>query len=315
MLYLANVTSCTFFCFGWSIWFPRTPSKEIRQLSARTNMVLAEPPASKWVGFCGSFQPEKNWSAIPFSTANLCHIIISSSPINGNHVGHIHPYSISRAIGKSWMIMAGLVTKILSELCAFAGHHKELGRPQWHFHSPEIQQIVPSPFKKNTFLRGTSSFKVLVDKASQMIVPWNKTYFSWSLQALLAAKLRKERLRTQTNTSPWYRPWLQPRDSWNMSVLWVSKSFGRFRGQNYRRKTCKICPSSSRWKIKNRRSHHAVAPALRQARKGLVKTVTVVTCRDGVLWLLLRLSTFYISYTDYNIYIYDKYIYIYNIYI
>ena len=237
MLYLANqsVISCTFVCFGWSIWFPRLPSKEIRQLSARTNMVLAEPPASKKIGVPS-----------PFSTTNLCHIIISSSHQWKPCIGHIHPYSIfdlQSAIGKSWMIMAGRVTKILSQLCAFARHHKELGRPQWHFHSPEIQQIVPRP--KKTFLRGTSSFKVLVDNASHDDSPLKQNYFSWSLQALLAAKLRKERLRTRTNTSPWYRPWLQPRDSWSMSVLWVSKSFGRFRGQNYRRKTCKICPSSS----------------------------------------------------------------------
>ena len=170
MLYLANqsVISCTFVCFGWSIWFPRLPSKEIRQLSARTNMVLAEPPASKKIGVPS-----------PFSTTNLCHIIISSSHQWKPCIGHIHPYSIfdlQSAIGKSWMIMAGRVTKILSQLCAFARHRKELGRPQWHFHSPEIQQIVPRP-KKKPFSEEHHLSKSWLIRLPMMIVPWNKTIF------------------------------------------------------------------------------------------------------------------------------------------
>ena len=173
----------------------------------------------------GEFSTRKKVECHPF-LSNLCHIIISSSPINGNHVGHIHPYSIfdlQSAIGKSWMIMAGRVTKILSELCAFARHHKELGRPQWHFHSPEIQQFVP--IKKTHVSEEHHLSKSWLIRLPMMIVPWNRNYFSWSLQALLAAKLRTERLRTRTNTSPWCRPWLLEADSWSMSVLWVSKSF------------------------------------------------------------------------------------------
>jgi hypothetical protein len=195
-------------------------------------MVLAEPPASKWVGFWGSFQPEKKLE---------CHPFLNSQPLPYHHIIISHQWKPCRPyssifhirfpvllVNRGWLWQVGL-PKFFPSCAPLQGITKNLEDLSDTFTVLKSNKLCPE--KKNTFLRGTSSFKVLVDKASHDDSPLKQNYFSWSLQALLAAKLRKERLRTRTNTSPWYRPWLQEADSWSMSVLWVSKSFGRFRGQ------------------------------------------------------------------------------------
>lgn len=143
-------------------------------------MVLAEPPASKWVGFWGSFQPEKKLE---------CHPFLNSQPLPYHHIIISHQWKPCRPyssifhirfpvllVNRGWLWQVGL-PKFFPSCAPLQGITKNLEDLSDTFTVLKSNKLCPEKKKKTLFSEEHHLSKSWLIRLPMMIVPWNKTIF------------------------------------------------------------------------------------------------------------------------------------------